>query len=89
MCSGSLSKFPVVLAKVFSTKIYGPLPSMLLLPTDCLSLDLLQDGPRIDLRCFVHELAVEISCCAQYVTDPNDLLAPFTKIRHLDRSTDL
>ena len=44
MCSGSPSKFPVVVAKVFRTKIYGPLPSMLLLPTDCLSFVLLQDG---------------------------------------------
>ena len=71
------------LAKVFCTKFYGPLPSMLLLPTDCLSLDLLQDGPRSDLCCFSHELAVEISCCVQYVIDPNFLLAHFTKIRLL------
>ena len=27
----------------------------------------LQDDPRSDLCCFLHELAVEISCCAQYV----------------------
>ena len=62
---------------------------MLLLPTDYLSLDLLQDGPRSDLRCFLHELAVEISCCAQYVIDPNFVLAHFTKIRQSDRSTEL
>ena len=67
MCSGSRSKFPVVVAKVFPTKFYGPLPSMLLLPTDCLSFVLLQDGPWSDLRCFLHELAVEIFCCAQYI----------------------
>ena len=40
---------------------------MLLLPTDCLSLVLLQDGLRSDLGCFLHELEVEIFCCAQYV----------------------
>ena len=51
-------------AKVFRTNIYGPLPSMQLLPTNCLSLVLLQDGPRSDLSCFLHELAVENSCCA-------------------------
>ena len=66
-CSGSRSKFPVVVVKVFRTKFYDPLPSMLLLPTDCLSFVLLQDGARSDLRCFLHELAVEISCCTQYV----------------------
>ena len=27
----------------------------------------LQDGPRSDLRCLLYKLAVEISCCAQYV----------------------
>ena len=67
VCSGSRSKFPVVVAKVFRTKFYDPLPSMLLLPTVCLSFVLLQDGPRSDLRCHLHKLAVEISCCAQYV----------------------
>ena len=67
VCSGSRSKFPVVVAKVFCTKFYGPLPSMLLLPTDCLSFVLLKDGARSDLRCFLYELAVAISCCAQYV----------------------
>ena len=55
-------EIPVVVAKVFCTKFYGPLPSMLLLPTDCLSFVLLQDGPRSDLRCFLHELADTISC---------------------------
>ena len=78
-------EIPVVVAKVFCTKIYGPLSeslsSMVLLPTDSLSLVLLQDGPRSDLYCFLHELAVEISWCAQYVTDPNFLLSHFTKIR--------
>ena len=60
--------------------------SMLMLPTDCLGLVLLQDGPRIDLRCFFHELAFEISCCAQYVIEQNFLLAHFTKIRQSDRT---
>ena len=66
-CSGSRSKFPVVVAKVFRTKFYDPLPSMLLLPTVCLSFVLLQDGARSDLRCFLHELADTISCWTQYV----------------------
>ena len=77
------------LAKVFRTKFYDPLTSMLLLLTVSDRLFepwILQDSPRSDLRCFLHELAVEISCCAQYFIEPNFLLAHFTKIRQSDRT---
>ena len=89
LCSWLRSKFSVVIAKVFRKTNYGPLSSMQLILTDCLSLELLQDGPRSDLCCYLHELAVEISCCAQYVIDPNFLLAHLTKIRQSDRRTEL
>ena len=68
-------------SKGIQAKVYGPLLSMLLLLTDCLSLVC----PRSDWRCFLHELAVEFHRCPQQVIGPNFFLAHFIKIRQLDR----
>ena len=73
-CSESRLKFPVVVAKVIYPKIYGPLPSIWLLRTDCLSFVRLQDGQRSVLHRFLHELLVEISSYRQQEICPKFLI---------------
>ena len=66
---------------------YGPLPSMLLLLTDCLNFVRLQTDPGV--LCSLLEFAVEFSSCPSQVILPSFLLDHFVQIRHWDRRTEL
>ena len=59
-CSGSCSKFQVVVAKKNLPIFNGPLPSVQSFRTDCLSFIRLQDSPRTFWSFFLHQVEAHL-----------------------------